>query len=618
MQVQMKTRTNNPFYGMRNNLNLFQNASSLKITEQLLDECWKEVLDGNTLPNVEKAEMFFSLVFSIGDITARTHNIFKHMGVLRVDNGGAALRENFRIVMLWLKKKHSAQYIKFMNAHLFNEYTTFDNLLAVRVQTQKKTNKISGTIDMLGDVDDMKMTAEYIANIIKGKNPFDKFLVAKYLTRPRLSKRKGHKAMLPTTKLLMKKKTDFLCMVSDLCDFPYQKRGSYVHFTGYYEWRKQYMGEMESVLFSSKAISEFDKPSFIKWLDTLPSTARLRVRNRLLNKTTLKDKWGEMGKWFLEWENFKTTKQSEQRVIEEKVRQGDTSEETLQQLKEVKKEAKVTTGAISFESFFGEMITGTVDELKIQPFLDKIKLDYNTLVFADNSGSMRSTVSPKYKFSAFDFASFIVTVALLKNPSDVGRSLFGLFSNSTRLFRHIDAVRRPVNQLLNGQTQNVKLPLVDPQMTFMQNLNNLRAMMNANMTYNGTYINTIPQNLHTWANGDSAKIELLREFPVWTIITDGNFNSLSSPESSMNDFMYKCETYFGFKPFVVAIDVGGTGSANAEKFSGIENFMFVPPNPAQVEQFLTNFRDMDVMDVYTPLQGIHRSNRYELVRRSVL
>lgn len=44
--------------------------------------------------------------------------------------------------------------------------------------------------------------------------------------------------------------------------------------------------------------------------------------------------------------------------------------------------------------------------------------------------------------------------------------------------------------------------------------------------------------------------------------------------------------------------------------------MYIPSNPAMIEQFLTNFKDMDIYDVYTPLQSIHRSNRYELVRRN--
>jgi len=86
----------------------------------------------------------------------------------------------------------------------------------------------------------------------------------------------------------------------------------------------------------------------------------------------------------------------------------------------------------------------------------------------------------------------------------------------------------------------------------------------------------------------------------------------------MNDFMMKCQRFFGFKPYIIAIDVSYNSSANIKRFQGIENFMYIPPNPAQIEQLLTNFKDMDIMDVYTPLQSLYRSNRYRLVQNAVI
>lgn len=88
--------------------------------------------------------------------------------------------------------------------------------------------------------------------------------------------------------------------------------------------------------------------------------------------------------------------------------------------------------------------------------------------------------------------------------------------------------------------------------------------------------------------------------------------------------MRKCEQYFGFRPFIVAMDIVSKTSwyspqdLKADRFSGIDNMIYIPSNPAQIEQFLTNFKDMDVFDVYTPLQSIYRSNRYSLVRENVL
>ena len=121
-------------------------------------------------------------------------------------------------------------------------------------------------------------------------------------------------------------------------------------------------------------------------------------------------------------------------------------------------------------------------------------------------------------------------------------------------------------------------------------------------------------------------LDALKAYPVWTIISDGEWNNLSSPEASINDFFRRCERYFGFKPYIIAIDIasGHWGSEataferGAERFSGIDNLMYIPSNPALIEQFLTNFKDMDTFDVYTSLQSIHRSNRYEPVRANTL
>jgi hypothetical protein len=76
--------------------------------------------------------------------------------------------------------------------------------------------------------------------------------------------------------------------------------------------------------------------------------------------------------------------------------------------------------------------------------------------------------------------------------------------------------------------------------------------------------------------------------------------------------------YFGFKPYLIVIDVAYETSAPIERYQGIENFMYIPPNPAQIEQLLTNFKDIDVMDIYTPLESLYRSNRYDLVKENTL
>lgn len=611
LTVHVNKKTDNPFYGMRNTLELYQNASKGNVNEGMLDRCWSEVQGTK-----EGREMFFSLLFSIGDITARQHNIFKGK---KVDNGGNSLREPFLVIVEWLRKKNYPQFRKFLFANLFNEYTSFDTLFTNRVKTTKKTAKVEKvTSSFAGSPEQTNDLVDFVVAIIKGKNPSDKHLLAKFLTRPRMSKRKDHKRMLPETRLNMLNKQMFLKELSEKASLPYVKKATHIEFTGYINWRKEYLGELESIMFSSGKIKEFDKDSFKLWLDKLPASARYRVRCRLLDKANkCKVKWGSIGEWFLEWEKFKDTKQTEVRVVEEKVRMGTATAEEKAKLKEIQKEAKVSVGAVNFASMFTEIVTGTIDKLKVQPFLDKVKLDFNNLVFIDDSGSMSS-----YRVNgvtAFDFAAFMATICLVKNPSDEGRSLIGFYSRDCRLYNTMSArADERSNSILRTSAKKVSESLIDGNLHFLENLKRMREFSHAMRTGNGTNLSSIPDCLHDQLKGDLTMTEQLQHFPVWTIISDGNWNNLPSPEASINDFMRKCENYFGFRPFIIAIDVASQSSANVSRFSGIENFMFVPPNPALIEQVLTNFKDMDIMDVFTPLQGMHRSNRYEPVRKATI
>lgn len=610
LKVELNKKTNNPFYGLKNCLELYQSASKGVVNNAMLNRCWEEVKD-----NKEHKEMFFSLLFSVGDITARQHNIFKKQ---KIDSGGSAQREAFRIIMDWLRMAYYPQYRKFLFANLFNEYTSFDMLLQNRVKTVRNKKKVESTISSLtGSKEYLNDLSDFVVKIIQGTNPSHKHFLAKFLTRPRLSKRQKHKTMLPETREMMKAKQDFLLMVSEKANLPFVRKTTHIEFTGYIAWRKEYLGDLESVMFSSGKIKEFDKDQFKEWLNKIPSSARYRVRCRVLDKNDKKkDKWGDIGNWYLEWEKFKDAKQTEVRQLEEKIRQGSGTEDDEAKLKQVKKEAKVTVGAVNFEKMFTEIVTGTIDKVKVQPFLDKVNLAYNTLVFVDDSGSMNGTRANGV--TAFDFATFMATICLVKNPDEIGRSLIGFYSKEARLYTNIDEVANKQNSILNAKSMKTSQPLIDGKLHFLENLQRIRQFAASKRTGNGTNISAIPDYLYNQLKNDSTMLEQLQSFPVWTIISDGNFNNMGSAEASINDFMRRCEGYFGFRPFVIAIDVASNSSALVSKFSGIDNFMFVPPNPAQVEQILTNFKDMDIMDVYTPLQGIHRSNRYELVRKATI
>ena len=607
MEIKLNKSNNNPFYGLRNCLNLLNAGANGRVEYTQLDNCWEEVKD-----NKEYREMFFSLLFSIGDITARQHNIFK--GVKK-DTGGNANREAFYTIFLWLKDRNKKQFIKFLNAGLFNEYVCFDNLFRSRVQSTRN-GKVVKVYDIFADEWYVEELLRYVYKVIGGNNPFDKFLVAKFLTIPRLSKRSKHAKMLPSTLRVMQHKANFLAKLSELMHWEYVYEGNYANFKGYREWRKQYNQELESVLFSSGKIREFGKDSFINWLDKLPASARFRVRNRVFfSKNSDKLKYPQLKGWYEAWEEYKETKQEEQRILEEKVRQGSATEEDKVKLDKVKKEAKVTTGATNFKELYDSIACHNVDALKVESFVqNKVNLPYNSLVIIDDSGSMSGR--------PFNIATFIAAVCLYKNPDDDGRNLIGMFNTDSHWHSFIDSKATSPNRILRSQiASDIHKPLVDPTKSFLDNFKEIESFLESIFHGGCTNISSIPEGLRSACERYPQILDSLKSYPVWTIISDGEWNNLNSPEACMNDFMRKCENYFGFKPFVVAIDATqgwGWRNTGLERFNGIDNFMYIPANPTQIEQFLTNFKDMDIFDVYTPLQSLHRSNRYELVRANTL
>lgn len=615
VEVKLNNSNENPFYGMRNCLQLFNNLNGT-ITLPMLNAGYEEVKDDKT-----KRELFFSLLFAVGDITNRQHNVFTH----KVDNGGNANRESFWRIFNWMMVNHFAQFKQFLFAGLFNEYTCFDFLFRSRVQTKGK--RVIRVYDVFSDEEYCKVLADYLYSIINGNNPFNKHLVAKFLTLPRLSKRSKHKKMLEETKHIMENKAKFLVELSKLMGWEYEVNGTYANFKGYREWRRAYNQELESVLFSSKQIFSYDKEQFLAWFDKLPAQARFRVRNRILfnneevdipNGKALVPKYPNLLDWYKEWEKNKEAKQAEQRVLEEKVRQGQASEEDKVKLQKVKKEAKVTTGATNFNELYNDILNGRVDKLKLESFINKVNLPYNSLVIIDDSGSMSG--------KSFSFASFIAAVCLVKNPDDDGRNLLGFFNNYSHWHGYIDTtVKKSPNSIMRTQVaQTKKSPFVDPTKSFYENYQNIAAFCKSVFQNGGTNISSIPEGLKKVCDANPAILDALKAYPVWTIISDGEWNNLRSPEASINDFFRKCENYFGFRPFIVAIDIINPDGwysykipeERISRFSGIDNLMYIPSNPAMIEQFLTNFKDMDVFDVYTPLQSIYRSNRYELVRKN--
>lgn len=608
LQVEFNQKSENPFYGMSNTLQIFQNGSKgMGVSKSNLDAAYAEC------KNDDQRALLFAVLFFIGDVTNRQHNIFGG----KTDKGGNSQREMFRdtlVPFMWGKVKSMSKTKRRNFMTLIVEYTTMDNIFAARVKTKKNTSKVETVINMI-NVFGVEDVAAYATHVIQKGTTFQKMCLAKFITRPRFSKRAGKDKMLPETSRVMATKAELIEAISENCSFLVEDKGSYKNFTGFYNWRKEYNSNLESVLFSSGKIKDMDKEEFISFVDSCPSEARFRIRNRVM----FGDKWETFKGWYTEWETFKDKAQARQRELETKIENGEATASEKEQLKTVKKQARVNTGAISFTKLFAQIVSGTVDRVKVQPFLDSIDLPYNNLVFVDDSGSMAGQWrSTGLGFTARQMGAFIATICMSKNPDPESRNLMGLFSNQCRMFNGISSYNTAPNQLLRGKTINIpSKPLIDSELHFLDNLQSVMQFLNNNSTGNGTNVSSIPDSLNAWVNGDPNRLEQIQSYPIWTLISDGNFNNLGGASTSLNDFMRRCENYFGFRPYLILIDVAGSTSQNITTFSGIDNVMMIPPNPASIEMFLTNFKDMDVYDVYTPLLSLSRSNRYDPVKNFV-
>lgn len=518
VEVKLNNSNKNPFYGMKHCLNLMNNAGG-NITSTMLSIAYNECR------TIEQRQMFFSLLFSIGDITARQHNIFKK---IKRDSGGNANRKGFSTILDWMWAEHKEQFLKFLNTGLFEEYTCFDHLLRNRVQTEG--GKVLQIHNLLADEDYRNAIAKHLYAVIKGTNPFNKMLVAKFLTLPRLTKRSKHTKMLPETKKVMEDKAKLLIELSKMMGWEYDVTPTIANFKGYRAWRKEYNKDLESVIFSTGAITDMGKDVFLNWFDKLPSQARFRVKNRILyskkkvlytDETMSKDMEGELPKypklqkWYAEWEKFKEAKQQEQRVLEEKVRQGQATEADKGKLEEVKKQAKVTVGATNFNEIYDQICNNNIDELKLESFMNKVNLPYNSLVIIDDSGSMMG--------APFNFATFIAAVCLCKNPDDDGRNLLGFFNEGSHWHSFIDSTTKATSNSILRRNASVKInpvSFVDPTKSFLENYRVIKSFCDSVFASGCTNISAIPEGLHYVCEKHPETLDALKAYPVWTIISD--------------------------------------------------------------------------------------------------
>lgn len=647
----------NPFYKMSAMLNLMQQGPKLADTSTqqqvyaYLDGAWKEC------NNKEKKELFFSLVFSLGDISNRQHNIFRRQGIKEPQQGGQSKRRVFMFCLKWMIEKTPQQFYTFLP--IIGEYYNLDGMMMYELRTDRWKGTLKETLRLPIDV---ATVTTHIAKVLKSSTITDNEMtlwarwlphvpssnrIRKYTINEKnikAFKKGGHDVEVGGTVVVKKEKKPhtkdkdswvigFITILSNKMDWKIVTKGNQHHFEGYRAFRKKYLSETEAALFSSKRICGLDKTQFWAWLDKQPSGARYRVACRVVLKDksgnlSPRDKWvldsGEnMGKLYMDWIASKQVAQTKLASLTP----TEIKEMKPQELRDLAKAAKVNTGGDTMIDLIAEVASkrlGTSEmDVKAFSLLEKVKMDVPVLVCVDKSGSMASlSLNHKgFSFSANSMCQLAATMFLLKNPDEDAGQFFIRFGTSADVIvSGQQAAAQGVNKFM-GKHQKVVGTLVDRTRPFSENLYTVSQYITSGD--GGTDLSLVPKTLKAWVDETeefkSQKIEQINKYPVILCISDGDLNNYNTAGRSFMEFQQNMRQWFGWEGVVVMWDVKMEASGDGQKYDGINNLMyFGGMNPAILNQIFLNINDLDIIDSYLPLKAMHQSNRYEPVRKLVL
>lgn len=626
----------NPFYGLSATLDLFQQSPKgidKTRTNALLNASWKEVnaiTDG--VRKSEAIQLFYTLVFAIGDVNNREHQLF---GKSKVDQGGFGQRETFRYALEWMLSNTPKYFYSFI--HLIPEYSNYENLFFNQIRTDRYKGKL---ISQEALPVDSKLIAEALAkHINSGKvSPFELSLIAKFLPKVPVSKRyrikkDGTKVAKEKQNFTIEKDKRNLKLIehfSIAMGFNIKIHDTHVRFLGYEKWRSTFLKDTEAHLFSTKEVIKFDKTQFENWLEQLPAGARFRVQRRLVEKTDKGElkalpKWtlqtGEnMGEIYLAW--MKNKEAAMKLLVSMSEKEKDQMD--VKDLKKLEKAAKVTTGGNTLYEVMINFLKGVnTSEANIlaQTLVDKIKLEVPVMVVSDVSGSMNSAFSvakeTSLRLSAIDVARLSTALFLYKNPDPDLQEFFIRFDDHAEVIMDGTPGVAKTNRYMTGRTFIID-KLVNKTLPFMNTYKNVSTQLFAR---GGTSFNVVADDLNKWANEEggiyfSIRKELIQKYPVWLVISDGDMNGSGSATNTMRNFQMKMKQYFSFEPVVVVWDVQSNDVAHDKsKFKDLENVMYFGGfNPGVLNSVFLGINDVDIIDVYIPLKTLFASNRYQPVR----
>lgn len=627
-QAKARAVSENMFYNKRGLLEMQRslekwtdNAVNQSTVDTLLTTAWKDV------NSIEDTQLFFILMFSAGDIANREHNMFSG----KVNQGGHSKRNIFRYCLTWTLKNQPEHF--YQSLPIISEYTNYENMFYNQLRTDTKKRVLSYNVL---DVDKEKI-AIYLGAKLKDSSvsDFEKGLIAKFLPKIPQTKRwrktkegvSYSQTKKPHTLTKDKWNVELIKAIKTECGWSDKD---------YCAFRSSHLKDTEAHLFSSKKITNFDTVEFKSWLDKQPAGARYRVQRRLLeipkgsSTPVTRGTWKlsngtDMGGIYLEW--MKEKEQAMKKLVS--LTEEDKKNMSTAELKTLTKAAKINTGATTIYDSFLEMYDGarlnltSEGQVKMQQLVDKVKLDVPVLVLLDNSPSMDQHINTDTGkgIARMELATFLAALMLYKNPDEEMKSFMMTFNSVGKVIHDGAYLETSTGRNRFVQTKHDQKveELVLRGKPFYETFRQLKSMIT---TAGGTSITAISSALKAWVDEDESsknvKIEAIRNYPVWLIISDGDLNNNYSAKASMEDFQRQMLHWFGATPVVVLWDLLSGNQRKADCFEGLDNFVhFAGVNPATVNQIFLNIDDLDIIDVYISLKAIFESDRYEPVKQVI-
>lgn len=630
----------NPFYGKKELLLLSQQLNKGQLNKIAINNLLTTTF--KALTTKEDKEMFYIALFASGDIANREHNMFKKRGIKNVDKGGNSQRKTFIYILSWILDNQPDQFYRFLP--IIGEYTNLENPFMYQIRTDRKKGTVLETLSVVpagGRVQFIEKVTDYFSKIIRDPKTTSKDheLIAKFLKKPRFSKRKRitkkgevrRSELQPATVMKELFEFEFVTKLSEKLGWEIEKHKLNTRFVGFEKYKAMYNRSSEAYLFSSKEILGYDEDQFKTWLETLPSGARYNVQKRLMDKDgKSKGKWigkyGDLAVFYNNWIKQKESASVIARDLESKLKStGDLNDEEKVQLAQATKAAKVNTGATSFMDIIEEFFHGGKSEAELNTIADnllrKVNIDVPVMTIVDTSGSMNSH-NYEYKgkkYHAIDIARLAATIMMLKNPDPELKEVLVKFDDIAEIMiegkQYTGSSKR--NRFSSAATVTLH-KLIDDKDSFLKNFKRIKELL---FTRGSTDFTTVVSTLKNWAEEipaeEAMRKEMIRAYPVMLIISDGDLNHRGSPDSSILDAQMKLKQWFGWDGVIVLWDV--KSHETSVKFDNLENIIYYPfTNPQVLDQIFSKITDVDVIDIYTSLKSLYLSNRYEPVKSLVI